>query len=352
MKLSVCLIVRNEEKTLERILSCINQFADEIIICDTGSTDDTKNIAKKYTNKIFDFVWVDDFAKARNFSFSKASGKYIMWIDADDFITQDNIDKINNLKNNLDDSVNIYMSKYSIAFNEQNEATFSYYRERIVKNCPLNFWQGFVHEAIVLQGKIKYTDIEIEHRKISKGNPKRNLKIYNKKLKNNEIFSARSQYYYAKELFYNGYYKKCITELNKFLKMNDKYYPNILDAIITISKCYSLTNRKEKALSTLLLNIIYINPTSEYLCEIANLFKILGKKDNAIFFYKSALNTKPEYENGSFIKNEYYHYIPLIQLCILLYDKDYNLAKKYHNILKNLYPNDKYVLLNEQFFKA
>ena len=72
-KLSLCMIVKNEEETLERALENAIVFADEIIIVDTGSSDNTKTIAKKFTNKVYDFDWVDDFSKARNYSFSLAS---------------------------------------------------------------------------------------------------------------------------------------------------------------------------------------------------------------------------------------------------------------------------------------
>ncbi|MDE5995713.1 MAG: glycosyltransferase family 2 protein, partial [Eubacterium sp.] len=88
--ISLCMIVKNEEKVLARCLESIKNAVDEIIIADTGSTDNTKEIAKKYTDKIYDFEWVDDFSKARNFSFSKASKDYIMWLDADDIISKEN----------------------------------------------------------------------------------------------------------------------------------------------------------------------------------------------------------------------------------------------------------------------
>ena len=94
MKISVCMIVLNEEKTLERVLTCVQKFADEIVVVDTGSNDKSKEIAKKFTDKVYDFEWVDDFSKARNFAFSKATMPYLMWIDADDFIDETNINKI------------------------------------------------------------------------------------------------------------------------------------------------------------------------------------------------------------------------------------------------------------------
>ena len=72
------MIVKNEEEVLARCLDCVLQFADEIIIVDTGSSDKTKEIASKYTDKVYDFEWCDDFSKARNYAFSKATMDYVM----------------------------------------------------------------------------------------------------------------------------------------------------------------------------------------------------------------------------------------------------------------------------------
>ena len=63
---SLCMIVKNEEKVLGRCLDSAKEIADEIIIVDTGSTDRTKEIAAEYTEKIYDFKWNDDFSAARN----------------------------------------------------------------------------------------------------------------------------------------------------------------------------------------------------------------------------------------------------------------------------------------------
>ena len=80
--ISLCMIVRNEEDVLERCLESVQGLVDEIIIVDTGSKDRTKEIAKKFTDAVYDFVWVDDFAEARNFSFSHAACYYCLWLDA------------------------------------------------------------------------------------------------------------------------------------------------------------------------------------------------------------------------------------------------------------------------------
>ena len=88
-EISLCMIVRNEEEVIERCLKSICDLVDEIIIVDSGSTDKTKQIVSKYTDKIYDFEWVNDFAKARNYSFSKATKDYILWLDADDVILEE-----------------------------------------------------------------------------------------------------------------------------------------------------------------------------------------------------------------------------------------------------------------------
>ncbi len=94
MTLSVCMVVRNEEEMLAQALDSINGLADEIIVVDTGSTDKTKEIARGYTDKVYDFVWCDDFSKARNFSLSKATGDWILVLDADEVIAREDHDTI------------------------------------------------------------------------------------------------------------------------------------------------------------------------------------------------------------------------------------------------------------------
>ena len=91
--LSVCMIVKNEEEVLERCLQSIHGIADEIIIVDTGSTDNTKQIATKYTDKFYEIKWENDFSKARNYAASKASGEWILVIDADEYVDRESFNE-------------------------------------------------------------------------------------------------------------------------------------------------------------------------------------------------------------------------------------------------------------------
>ena len=87
--ISLCMIVKNEEKTIGKCLNSIKYKVNEIIIVDTGSTDATIEIAQKYTSNIYSFEWIDDFSATRNQSLSYATSDYILVLDADEYLDQD-----------------------------------------------------------------------------------------------------------------------------------------------------------------------------------------------------------------------------------------------------------------------
>lgn len=189
--ISLCMIVRNEEMHIARCLDSIAGLVEEIIIVDTGSTDRTVEIVSDYTSKVYSYPWTDDFSDARNYSFSKASMDYCMWLDADDILPETEKDKFLQLKQSLPSDTDIVMMKYNTAFDEAGMPFFSYFRERWIRNCSKYRWIGAVHEVIPPNGKVLYSDIVICHKKISAGNPDRNLKIYQKMLTEGRPFDAR-----------------------------------------------------------------------------------------------------------------------------------------------------------------
>ncbi|MBN2058440.1 MAG: glycosyltransferase [Candidatus Saganbacteria bacterium] len=94
MKLSVCMIVKNEAKMLEKTLPSLSQAAAEIIVLDTGSSDDTAAVARKYGARVSDFTWIDDFSAARNESLKQATGDWILWADADEYYKPEDLDAL------------------------------------------------------------------------------------------------------------------------------------------------------------------------------------------------------------------------------------------------------------------
>ena len=97
MNISVCMITKNEEKHLPDTLEAIKDLGFEIIIVDTGSTDNTKEIARRYTDKVYDFEWCDDFSAARNFSLSKATNDWILILDSDERVISCDPDRLRQL---------------------------------------------------------------------------------------------------------------------------------------------------------------------------------------------------------------------------------------------------------------
>lgn len=94
VRVSQCMIVKNEEANIERALSWGKGFVWEQIVVDTGSTDRTTALAEKYGAAVYHFDWIDDFAAAKNFAIEKAKGEWIAFLDADEFLTSDHVSKL------------------------------------------------------------------------------------------------------------------------------------------------------------------------------------------------------------------------------------------------------------------
>ncbi len=98
-EISVCIISKNEEENIEKCLRAITPLQSEIILTDTGSTDNTVEIAGKYTKNIFHFDWCDDFSAARNYCAARASNDWILFIDCDEYLVLADILRLNAIIN-------------------------------------------------------------------------------------------------------------------------------------------------------------------------------------------------------------------------------------------------------------
>lgn len=349
--LSLCMIVKNEEKTLARVLENGKEIVDEIIVVDTGSTDGTKQIAYRFTDKVFDFQWNDDFANARNFSFDMAKCEYIIWLDGDDFLSNESIEKIKKWKNE-EGSEDVLMCAYALTFDQNLTPSYLFLRERIVKNSPLLRWQERVHEVIVPCGKIvNRPDIIIYHGK-QKEYTNRNLKIYQKMIKNGEKLSPRGKFYYARELFYNGFYKGAISQFKKFLKEKNSFIENKIDAYKIMSYCYEILGDSQKALESL-FQIFLISPVrGEIAYEIGRILNKQKRFDMGRFWLEVALSHDEKIESGGFVDKRKTTLFPALELVVCCYQlKDYTSSRHYHEIAKGFDENDNSVIFNEKFFK-
>lgn len=186
--ITACLIVKNEEDMLRRCLESLQGGVDEIVIVDTGSTDKTKEIAKEFTNKVYDFEWTDDFAEARNYAASHATGEWIIAIDADECVDPENFKAA--MEEIKEDS-----GKYDtyaveiISFLEESSVVNN--MARIYRNNDVLYFEGAIHEQLVKKGekqKLVLSSVKLYHygylkNVIEKHNKQeRNMKIIKKEL--------------------------------------------------------------------------------------------------------------------------------------------------------------------------
>lgn len=353
MTFSICMIVRDEELVLRRCLNSVKEIADEIIIVDTGSVDSTKHIALEYTNKVYDFQWIDDFAAARNYSFQFATMDYILWIDADDTIDSSNIEKLKTLKKNLTLDTEVVMLKYVTEQDENHNPLFFYYRERIIKNNHKHYWKGAVHEAIMPKGKIIYEDISIFHHKLKPCDSHRNLNIYQKLIQQDAKLTTRDLYYYGRELFYHSQYSNAISIFKKFLKKQNGWIENKIEACLIMSKCYEKLNQNTKILPILYRSFQYDTPRAEICCEIGSYWRRQNDFEKAVFWYSLATTQKIENRKDGFIWKDCYDYIPYLELTVCYYYlNQMELAKTYNEKAGQLKPNSTSYLYNLEFFKS
>ncbi len=177
--LSLCMIVKDEEETLEECIKSVKGLVDEIVIVDTGSKDKSKEIALKYTDKVFEFTWCNDFSQARNFSISKASNSWVLVLDADEIIKDFNRKAIEKFCSFSDNTVgrikriNIYEDQYGT----------KKYIERVNRlfNKEYFKYEGIIHEQVVTKEGITYDteniDLCVEHIGYSKEVLKRTNKV-------------------------------------------------------------------------------------------------------------------------------------------------------------------------------
>ena len=141
--LSVCLIVKNEEKHISRCLASIKGLADQIIVVDTGSSDRTVEIAKTFGAEVRSIPWEDHFSKARNVSLEGATGDWILILDADEELSSS---QHTILRNEIEDAS--VMAYRMPIYDKGNEGEGCHYVPRLFRNAPSLFFEGRIHEQI------------------------------------------------------------------------------------------------------------------------------------------------------------------------------------------------------------
>ena len=313
--LGLALIARNEEKNLARCLDSVQGLFDEIVVVDTGSTDKTKQVAIDHGAKVFDFEWIDDFSAARNFSFSKITCQYVMWLDCDDILLPNDVNQVKQLKENF--QAEVYIMPYNYAQDEYGNSLILSPLPRILKNSPELIWHDECHEYLnyPMSYRIAQIPIIVSHRRSVNDQAKdggRNLRILAKAVKKRPK-ESRLRFYYGKEMFFTGKWHDTINIFVEYL-LNPDWHENQIHAYWLVGQCFMNLGKNEKALKTFLAGIKTDPRWAEFYNAIGQIYYNEAKWAEATRWFEIAKNLKVPDSLG-FITIENYTWVPADRLC-------------------------------------
>jgi GT2 family glycosyltransferase/tetratricopeptide (TPR) repeat protein len=168
MRVSLCMIVRNEELNLPECLGPAAKLFDEIVVEDTGSTDRTKEVAARYGAKVFDFPWVDSFSAARNEALRQATGDWVFWLDADDRLSEEDCAKLRALFAGLGDDNAAYSMKCLCLPDQATGTATVVDHVRLFRNRSDVRWEYRVHEQILpairrTGAAVRWSEVVVRH---------------------------------------------------------------------------------------------------------------------------------------------------------------------------------------------
>jgi glycosyltransferase involved in cell wall biosynthesis len=339
-KLSLCMIVKatdDEATLLDRALSYVAKHVDEICITITGENRRCEEVCRKYGAKVSHFKWINDFAAARNFNFSQATGDYIFWIDADDVVR--GAEKLKSLVEKMDaDKIDAGVMNYLYDFDKYKRCTVKHLKTRLVKKGSVT-WVGEVHEDFKETRLIEsffIKDVEILHitnETRVRGSFERNLEIA----------------------------KQTLAKL-----------PNDPRSYWLVANAYRSLGKNRDAMQHYEKFIFKSNSDDEKYLAYLNMADILKTEatDQAILYALKALNLRPRYPNAYFALGEYNYtkkrlqvaknfyeiglQLPVPELEIIVYnprDYDYNPLLKLMRICFDLGEYQKAMLIIEKLIK-
>lgn len=293
--ISVCMIVKNEEKCLAGCLDGLKQIADEIIIVDTGSDDRTKRIAADYTDKIYDFEWTDDFSQARNFAFSKASMDYIYTADADEVLDSENIKRFKLLKAALLPEIEIVNMTYVNRM--ENNTVYNFEKElrpKLYKRMRQFQWVDAVHETVRVEPVTFTSDIEILH--TAHGNHSaRDFNLLKKTFEKSGTLSEKLIDMYAKELFICGSDKDFLEAGSVFesLYKSARNGETLVKILCVLARIYRLKDDKDNFFNACLkVNCKFA--VCEIFNELGEYFYSKNDFENAMGWFLNSLDGESE----------------------------------------------------------
>lgn len=299
--LAFCLIVKDEEKTLPRCLENLKEVADEIVIVDTGSTDRTKEVAREYTDRVFDFPWDDDFAAARNFSLAQAKSGWLLWLDADDYVQDKQAEAIKNLTQNSNGTTAFAFPTHCLR--DTGELLLINTRIRLVRNRRSYRFRSRLHETLDLRGdSFQFVNLPVIHGgpevakvKDKSGQHNFNIRILLKEIeeKPDDLFvnfNLARAYKGADRIEDAKTRYKLVMVLDKF-KSNFRYL-----AALGLAEVYLDEQEYDKAIDYAYEAIRCTNLRAEPFSMVGLAYFYKGVYHKAAAAFETALRSKPQFD--------------------------------------------------------
>ncbi len=307
--LTLSMIIKNEEKYLRNCLESAKNVVDEIVIVDTGSIDNSLKIAKEFNANIFHFNWLNDFSAARNFALSKSTGDWILYLDADERISQSSISEIKQITD-TEKKLGIQCLVNSISTNKKNSQKMKYVR--LFKNDKKIYFTGKAHEQIepsLIQNNYKIIDsnIEILHYGYDVSDEKlkekaeRNLKLllidYQKSPNSYLAYQIANSYSIIKDLENSvRYFKKALKDKNLNNEFKSICYLHLAD--------YEMRQNNLDAAKELIENGLKIAKSNQLLLLVGSqVYSKIGDSEAAFQLCRNAFLLNSERKKNRLDKN-------------------------------------------------
>ncbi|MGZ0051796.1 glycosyltransferase [Brevibacillus gelatini] len=303
MNISACVITKNEEKNLPMCLNSLRSIAFELIVVDTGSTDNTVEVAKLLGAQVYHFNWVNDFAKAKNYAISKATGDWIIFLDADEYFTPESLPLIPLvIKEAEEKDCDIIVSLLCNIDVKTKETINTVHHTRIFRNHPEIRYEGSIHERIMRSGKaprglMASDGLAIIHTgyssdiHLSKEKSKRNIELLYAQLENNpqsgEVYFYLAESYMAAREFEPALeYATKSAELDNcnLLGVKQKNHLNIITCMIHLEK------DKKEVQSWIQKGIELFPDYPDFYILLADLYVQANRYHDALEAYSKGLN--------------------------------------------------------------
>ncbi|MCL6593037.1 MAG: glycosyltransferase [Alicyclobacillus sp.] len=350
MRISLCMIVKDAADTLERCLLSVDGVADEVVVVDTGSTDDSREIARRYGARVEEFAWVDDFAAARNFAFAQATMDYVFWLDADDVVSREDRQAMLDLKRTLAADTDAVSMRY-LWLDEAGECVASWRRLRWVRRGRYQ-WVGFVHEDLVGQGRVWDSEIAITHRPGKRRETDRNLRMYERRMGMSAAWTPRDWLYYGHECFDHGRYAQALAVYDKYLAMGVGWQEDVLMVHGRVCDCWLALGQPTRARAAALQAMVQAEPRAELCCRLGYAWMQEQHWAAAAAWYRMATELRRPANPWAMCLEACWTWLPHIQLCVCYYHLGDLAASYRHNELARQYhPHHPLVLANKQWLE-